>query len=108
MLEEKEVYLIPRNLNKPDVLIHKPITLDWKETLYIAAGIGGMVWTYQTGLPPIGKLIGLIASSLVAILGASFRHEGLMIHELIIDVLTYLQRKIYYRKERGDGNATET
>lgn len=96
-MEERDVYLIPRNLNKPDTIIHTPVPLNWKEIAYLSAGIGGIVWAFNSTLPPLINVTIMIFTGLFSVFGATFKYEGLMIHELIGDVIMYFIRKLHYK-----------
>lgn len=98
-MEEKDIYLIPRNLNKSDVIIHSPIRLNWKEIFYLGLGAGGIVWIYNLSLPTFINITAMVITGIVSVFGAIFKYEGLMIHELIADVIMYFIRKLHYKND---------
>lgn len=101
---DEYICMVPRNLNKPDTIIHSPIKLNWKQIGYLGLGVGGAYWSFQTSLPDIIKLLMISGSLGVGILASSYRYKGSTIDEMLFDSLTYTYRKHYYKKmnERGD------
>jgi hypothetical protein len=105
---EKQICMVPRNLNKPDIIITKPFELNWKQIAYIGLGVGGAVLAFKTGLPIPYKTALSGISVLGGLGGAAFQYEGNTIDELALNALTYQQRKVYYNnlEKRGEINVT--
>lgn len=104
-MEEKELSCrIPRNLNKPDIIVHSPIKLGWKQIVYIGAGVGGAYLAFQTGLPQVYKIALMATSCGIGMICSLIKYEDSTIDELVVDSLHYVQKKNIYKQlnKRGD------
>jgi hypothetical protein len=102
---EKYVCIVPRNVNKPDVIInYKQIKLNWKQMGYLGIGLIGSYLTFNTGFPIVVKIVMMTGSFCLGIIGSVFEHKGSTLDELVLDSIQYTQRKVYYDslKTRGD------
>ncbi|MNB96075.1 hypothetical protein D3C81_753430 [compost metagenome] len=102
------ICMVPRNLNKPDTIIHFPFKLNWKQISYLGLGIGGTYLSFQTFLP-ISIKIGLsIGSFGLGVISAAIKYKGSTVDELALDAITFTQRKIYFNNLKGRGDLIVT
>lgn len=101
---EEYVCIVPRNLNKPDTIIHSPIELNWKQIGYIGLGLCGAYLGFKMDSSILIKLVTITGSCGLGILSAMYNYKGSSVDELAFDAITYAQRKIYYSnlEKRGD------
>lgn len=98
-MEEKEMLCnVPRNLSKPDTVIHYPIKLNWKQITYIGIGVVGAYVAFQTVLPLVYKLVITSGTMGMAAIASLVRIEDSTIDELAIDSLYFAQKKNVYRQ----------
>lgn len=104
MQEKESLISIPRNLNKPDIILHSPVQLNWKQVGFIGFGITGSILAYHSHLDTSLKIILIISSFGVSIFTSLFKYEGTSLDELSTDAVVYCQRNLYYKNmaKKGD------
>lgn len=104
MEEKEQLCTIPRNLNKPDVVINSPIPLNWKQITYIGIGVAGTYLAFQTAWPIIYKVIAISGSVSISLITSLVKYEDSTIDDLVIDGLHFVQKKnIYNQIEKKGG-----
>lgn len=107
-MEQEYVCVIPRNLNKPDVISFGRFSLTWKQVGYVVIGGAIVYFTFQTGLPIVIKVV-VSSLGVGASLAASFvKPNGVELDEVALNSLVYAQRKFYYNKLEKVGGLVVT
>ena len=105
---DEEICIIPRNINKPDIIINKPIKLNWKQIGCVSVGAIVSYGIYQTGLPLNFKIASCVVGFLSGVFCAYYKHEGSTVDEIVINSATYLKRKHRYQEMEKRGGLVVT
>jgi hypothetical protein len=102
MTQKNTVCVIPRNINKPDIIVSKPVTLDWKQIGFLSIGVGLGVVFFQSDFSSDIKVISSAVTFGIGALCAFYKHEGSSVDDIAVNYITYVQRKNFYKKGRED------
>lgn len=103
MSEDSHICIIPRNLNKSDLIINTPIKLDWKQFGYLIGGALAGTFIYTSQLPFALKTSCIVTTSLISLIGSFYRYEGSTMDEILLNSVTYAGSKKVYEKHREGG-----